>query len=179
MSWLHVSDCYMSRPRYMSCAVRVPWCPGAPGCDGCDTPRKGVSRETALSQACEDRMAENRERDAEFSHRACPCLMRHPAMRHVRHAALRQVATRHHPVPILTHSNGLSGLSIVRTRYTGPEILPEKATAPSIASAESFGNIQTCYERLWQSPSSNAKQDQRNNQNGVDDRKFKQLFFRV
>ena len=58
-------------------------------------------------------------------------------------------------------------------------ILPEKATAPSISSAESFGNIQTCYERLWQSPSGNAKQDQRNNQNGVDDRRFKQLLIRV
>jgi hypothetical protein len=94
------------------------------------------------------------------------------------HRSASQV-TRHHPVPILTHTNGLSGLSIGRARYTGPEILPEKATTPSIASAESFGDIQTCYERLWQSPSSNAKQDQRNNQNGVDDRRFKQLLFRV
>jgi hypothetical protein len=57
--------------------------------------------------------------------------------------------------------------------------LPEKATAPLIALAESFGNIQSCYERLWQSPSSNAKQDERNNQNGVDDRRFKQFLFRV
>jgi hypothetical protein len=56
--------------------------------------------------------------------------------------------------------------------------LPEKATAPLIALAESFGNIQSCYERL-SSPSSNAKQDERNNQNGVDDRRFKQFLFRV
>jgi hypothetical protein len=49
----------------------------------------------------------------------------------------------------------------------------------SIARTESFANLQTCYERLWQSPSSNDKCNQRNNQNDVDDRRFQQFLFRV
>jgi hypothetical protein len=45
--------------------------------------------------------------------------------------------------------------------------------------AESFADLQTCYERLWQSPSSNDKHNQRNTQNDVDDHRFQQLLFRV
>jgi hypothetical protein len=48
---------------------------------------------------------------------------------------------------------------------------------PIITSTASFADLQTSYERLWQSPSSNNKNNQRNNQNAVDDRRFKQLFF--
>jgi len=49
----------------------------------------------------------------------------------------------------------------------------------SITRTESFANLQTCYERLWQSPSSDDKCNQRNNQNDVDDRRFQQFLFRV
>ena len=49
----------------------------------------------------------------------------------------------------------------------------------SIARTDSFANLQTCYERLWQSPSSNDNCNQRNNQNDVDDRRFQQFLFRV
>ena len=47
----------------------------------------------------------------------------------------------------------------------------------SIARTKSFANLQTCYERLWQSPSSNDKCNQRNNQNDVDDRKIPTISF--
>ena len=60
-----------------------------------------------------------------------------------------------------------------------PEILPKSGVRTSIARTESFANLQTCYERLWQSPSSNDKCNQRNNQYDVDDRRFQQFLFRV
>src|SRR5438094_403481 len=62
---------------------------------------------------------------------------------------------------------------------TKPEIFSKSGVRASITWAESFADLQTCYERLWQSPSSNDKQDQRNNQNDVDDRRFQQFLFRV
>ena len=62
---------------------------------------------------------------------------------------------------------------------TRPEILPKSGDRTSIARTGSFANLQTCYERLWQSPSSNDKCKQRNNQNDVDDRRLQQFLFRV
>ena len=64
-------------------------------------------------------------------------------------------------------------------RAREPKFCRRVAVRTSIARTESFANLQTCYERLWQSPSSNDKCNQRNNQNNVDDRRFQQFLFRV
>jgi hypothetical protein len=58
-------------------------------------------------------------------------------------------------------------------------VLPKSGIRTSIISAESFADLQAGHDCLWQVPSSNEKQGQRDNQNDVDDRRFQQLLFRV
>jgi hypothetical protein len=53
----------------------------------------------------------------------------------------------------------------------------EKRYTHLIISAETLAGLQTDYERFRQKPSRNEKQDQSNNQNGVDGRRFHQPFF--
>jgi len=90
-------------------------------------------------------------------------------------ARLRAVVKGVTCIHIIMHAPYLR--SDKRTRHGG---LPESGIRSSIMSAESFADdLQTSHDCLWQVPSSNEKQDQRDNQNGVGDRRFQQLLFRV
>jgi hypothetical protein len=53
----------------------------------------------------------------------------------------------------------------------------EERSTHLIISAETLAGLQTDYERFRQKPSCNEKQDQSNNQNGGDGRRFHQPFF--